>query len=347
MKTKITLLFTTIFLITTIFSVSGQSYDQGTVKFMYADTEIVQSPGPAPLVFVSYQKQTPVKVHIQVRLLSSSGKVLQEKTVTKSKTGAFDFPFPSVTIPVGSGYRWHVQMYNSNWTKKLSEDLYRATVVVTGGAKPPTSNVFTSIDPPYSARIGQSELIIFEYEKKYEGKAFFQARLLSKSGKVIAESTTDDIEARNEIVIRVKIPTNISPRDDYQWNLQMYDRNWKTRLATKTKTGARVVANKTNLITKVSIASDDIQEEDLNAFTVSPNPFINSFEYEYSVEDYDDVTVDLYALNGRKIKTLKNKESHRPGNYNDVVDTSDLDAGIYILRINTSKGEKALKLIKN
>ncbi|CAM4187767.1 T9SS type A sorting domain-containing protein [Zobellia nedashkovskayae] len=100
------------------------------------------------------------------------------------------------------------------------------------------------------------------------------------------------------------------------------------------------VALKTQIVQQDSI----VEAKD---FSVSPNPFINSFEYEYSVKNYDEVTVDLYALNGRKIETLKNKESHRPGNYSDVVDTSDLDAGIYILRINTSEGEEAIKLIKN
>ncbi|MGS0524771.1 T9SS type A sorting domain-containing protein [Zobellia nedashkovskayae] len=104
-------------------------------------------------------------------------------------------------------------------------------------------------------------------------------------------------------------------------------------------------------ITRSTALKTQITQKDLiveaKDFSVSPNPFINSFEYEYSVKNYDEVTVDLYALNGRKIEALKNKESHRPGNYSDVVDTSDLDAGIYILRINTSEGEEAIKLIKN
>ena len=104
------------------------------------------------------------------------------------------------------------------------------------------------------------------------------------------------------------------------------------------------VRTSTSLKTQIAQKDSIVEAKD---FSVSPNPFINSFEYEYSVKNYDDVTVDLYALNGRKIETLKNKESHRPGNYSDVVDTSDLDAGIYILRINTSKGEEAIKLIKN
>ncbi|MBU2947173.1 T9SS type A sorting domain-containing protein [Zobellia uliginosa] len=103
------------------------------------------------------------------------------------------------------------------------------------------------------------------------------------------------------------------------------------------------IALKTQIAQKDSIVDKEIAKD----FNVSPNPFINSFEYEYSVKNYEDVSVDLYALNGRKIETLKAKESHRPGNYSDAVDTSNLDSGIYILRINTSEGEEAIKLIKN
>ena len=105
----------------------------------------------------------------------------------------------------------------------------------------------------------------------------------------------------------------------------------------------RSTALKTQIAQKDSIIDEEIAKD----FSVSPNPFINSFEYEYSVKNYEDVSVDLYALNGRKIETLKAKESHRPGNYSDAVDTSNLDSGIYILRINTSEGEEAIKLIKN
>ena len=68
---------------------------------------------------------------------------------------------------------------------------------------------------------------------------------------------------------------------------------------------------------------------------------------EYSVEKSESVTVELYALNGRKIRTIKNNKNHGAGSYSDVIDTSDLDSGVYIIRISTPEGYEAKKLIKN
>ena len=88
----------------------------------------------------------------------------------------------------------------------------------------------------------------------------------------------------------------------------------------------------------------DIESDGLGVY---PNPFTNSFVYEYEVESDEQVSVDLYALDGRKLKSLLHSESHGAGDFQNAVDASDLDAGVYILKISTSEGEKTMKLIKN
>ncbi len=87
--------------------------------------------------------------------------------------------------------------------------------------------------------------------------------------------------------------------------------------------------------------------KEFKALSVSPNPFSNTFEYEYGVEKDEPVTVNLFALNGRIVKTLKNAENHHTGNYSDAVVASNLDTGVYILLVTTSESDKTRKLIKN
>lgn len=93
--------------------------------------------------------------------------------------------------------------------------------------------------------------------------------------------------------------------------------------------------------------SNEEEVEDLNEFRFSPNPFTDSFEYEYNVEQNDVVSAELLTLSGRKVKDIKNSVNHSPGKYTDEIDTSDLVAGVYILYISWSDGDKSIKLIKN
>ncbi|MGS0524770.1 T9SS type A sorting domain-containing protein [Zobellia nedashkovskayae] len=337
MKTKITLLFAILF--------SFASNAQNSLEITSAPN--IMGPGEGVNVYVNFTKEVSGPVYIQLRQLSPNKDVIKEvKVMRNTSSGEINFQFYTNAFYSGSDNIWHVQMYNSDWTRKLAES-YGPKLTISAGPSTASYNSISVFYPPEKASAGSTEVIKFLFSKKYSGKAIYQARLLSKSGKVWAQNTVSNSDGTGGLSIPVNIPSNIPSGTDYKWNVQMYDSNWKTVLATITKEGKEIVGKRTNMKAKTLIVSNNSQEEILNDFTVSPNPFVNSFEYEYSVEDYDDVTVDLYALNGRKIKTLKSKESHRPGNYNDVVDTSDLDAGIYILRINTSEGEKAIKLIKN
>ena len=102
-------------------------------------------------------------------------------------------------------------------------------------------------------------------------------------------------------------------------------------------------ASQVQLNTSDALLTQDSSQE----VSVSPNPFTNRVEYDYTVGKREAVTVELYDLNGRKLRTVKNNVDHDIGSYNDVIDTSDLESGVYIIRIVTSDGAVAKKLIKN
>jgi len=77
----------------------------------------------------------------------------------------------------------------------------------------------------------------------------------------------------------------------------------------------------------LAVVTQQFLEDNSEILKISPNPFTNSFDYEYSVEAAGMVTVELYAMNGRKIKTVKNREGHIKGDYSAALDTGALDLG--------------------
>ncbi len=107
------------------------------------------------------------------------------------------------------------------------------------------------------------------------------------------------------------------------------------------------IRQQSNLKAQIDVKDSVLVDGELNALNVFPNPFTNSFVYEYSVEKEEPITVELYTLNGKKVRTIKKTMQHDIGNYNETIDTSDLGPGIYIIRITSSSGYEAKKLVKN
>ena len=78
-----------------------------------------------------------------------------------------------------------------------------------------------------------------------------------------------------------------------------------------------------------------------------PNPFNNQTQFYYSVGEAGTVSINLYNLAGRKIKTLFSGLKE-PGNYYVQLDASELASGFYIYAIqaNGLRETKKMLLIK-
>lgn len=357
MKTKITLFLTTIFV---VMSFSSVVFGKSSEKNVATQTNVNNNPpwvniqaSPARLIAgsrgnnVKFTVSNPsLRPHIlQVRLLRRDGSVVEQRVVRGSIHGRIQhlmyFSIPS-SEESGKAYRWHVQMWSTDW-KNMITQAYKNQVEVIGTVRN-TISIYTHPQIFYASTNARFESMKVFYTKSNRENVFLQARLLSKSGKIVVENTIRAYTTNTygSHTFRLRIPANIPVGNDYKWNVQMYDVSWKNKLATITRSGIKVIRT-SNLTAELN----SFEEKGFNDLSVFPNPFINSFEYEYSVENEDAVTVDLYALDGRKIENIKNAELHKAGNYSDQVDTGNLAAGIYILSVSTSEDEKTMKLIKN
>ena len=78
-----------------------------------------------------------------------------------------------------------------------------------------------------------------------------------------------------------------------------------------------------------------------------PNPFNPTTNISYSILNTAKVTLKIYDVLGREIKTLVNSEQ-RPGRYNVTFDARDLSSGVYFYKLSAGNyiATKKLMLIK-
>jgi len=80
------------------------------------------------------------------------------------------------------------------------------------------------------------------------------------------------------------------------------------------------------------------------SFNNYPNPFNPSTVISYQIPEDDFVTIKVYNLEGREIKTLVH-ERKEAGYYNLQFDGNKLSSGIYICVMMTSRFTKSNKML--
>ncbi len=87
------------------------------------------------------------------------------------------------------------------------------------------------------------------------------------------------------------------------------------------------------------------QGDQLSSFSISPNPAQDIATVQFSLEEENNVSLEIFDINGRKVKTILS-EKMNVGEQSHQVDLSDLDSGIYYLHIRTGKKIVTRKVVK-
>ncbi len=82
-----------------------------------------------------------------------------------------------------------------------------------------------------------------------------------------------------------------------------------------------------------------------NEFKVIPNSSSKNILIQYYLPEKETVGIDIFSINGQKIKTLIQNENQDGGNYQKQMAVSDLKSGIYLIRLQTLKSGKTIKFI--
>ena len=77
-----------------------------------------------------------------------------------------------------------------------------------------------------------------------------------------------------------------------------------------------------------------------------PNPFTTTTAIKYIAEDIAPVSIEIFDMLGRKIKSLSLKDIH-PGKNDITLDLSGQESGIYLCKVSSDRKSKTIKLLKN
>lgn len=92
--------------------------------------------------------------------------------------------------------------------------------------------------------------------------------------------------------------------------------------------------------TGIEDISDKVSE--LNIF---PNPISSEFGISFDLKEANNVSLQLYSLDGKLVKQLIN-EKMSEGNFNRQYDVNDLSAGIYLVKLNVGGASVTRKIVK-
>ncbi len=93
-------------------------------------------------------------------------------------------------------------------------------------------------------------------------------------------------------------------------------------------------------VTDLTKIKDELTEQvNINSFTINgfPNPFNPIVTIQYSVPEKSAISIDIYNIEGRLIKTLIQREQN-PGIYKINWDASDMPSGMYIAKLISTTG---------
>ncbi len=103
-----------------------------------------------------------------------------------------------------------------------------------------------------------------------------------------------------------------------------------------------------NSYTIPNLSSEPLSVGEVNSkfknLVISPNPFSGSFKYAFNSDLNKETTVELFTIDGRKIKTINKPNSSENSG---TVTTTNLSKGVYIVRITSGNVQETRRLIKN
>ncbi|MCA9754111.1 MAG: T9SS type A sorting domain-containing protein [Gemmatimonadetes bacterium] len=77
----------------------------------------------------------------------------------------------------------------------------------------------------------------------------------------------------------------------------------------------------------------------------SPNPLRDATTIHFSLERSSPISLDLYDVSGRRLRTIVDRETREAGSHAIRFDGSGLQSGVYFLRLTADRGEARRKLV--
>lgn len=109
-------------------------------------------------------------------------------------------------------------------------------------------------------------------------------------------------------------------------------------IAITTADGCMTLSNAVNVMVSTINTLENIEQ-----FSLSPNPFLDKIELQMTVTKRALMTFQLLNIEGKIIQEWRERVN---GNYRKTLNVSDLSNGIYLIKIKTKEGEMTRRLVK-
>lgn len=268
--------------------------------------------------------------HLFIRFRKGTTNLTSVSKVVTAGSGTLTLPLP---IPsdqtLGEGYNYQVQIFDidSGYTiVPVSKEIEGLTL-----AAAPANTIIT-VNPPKTVVKESSVDVTLSYTKDIAGDAIALVRFLDENGDSV-EQIYDIVDKNSgEITLNLATP---EAEGTYSYRAELWSDDFGTLYYKKTLGNIAVVA---------TLGTDKFTEGFKN-LSIYPNPFSDSFTFKFDENISDSVNVELFTIDGRKIKTFKNNKISASNT--GTIFTGNLSKGMYLVRINAGDLQESRMLIKN
>ena len=84
-----------------------------------------------------------------------------------------------------------------------------------------------------------------------------------------------------------------------------------------------------------------------NPLSIYPNPIETAATFEFTLENSENITVELYDVQGKLVQTIDKNKEMASGKHNLPIELkTNLTSGNYFLKLSTAKGSQSIQIIK-
>ncbi|MDI1353581.1 MAG: T9SS type A sorting domain-containing protein [bacterium] len=94
----------------------------------------------------------------------------------------------------------------------------------------------------------------------------------------------------------------------------------------------------------LTVGIKNIELQNAN-FKVYPNPASNQIHIEFDLKTKQEISIDLFDVSGRKVKTILEPSEQMPGELSVLAGISDVSKGIYLLNVQIGGEKSVVKLV--
>ncbi|MBP7532988.1 MAG: T9SS type A sorting domain-containing protein [Chitinophagales bacterium] len=149
-----------------------------------------------------------------------------------------------------------------------------------------------------------------------------------------------DFNGDNIIDSNLKNPTGICGGINVPVKLTITTIDGQTLTKTKTISGSVCLGTSCSGKTDLTLSA-------ISTINVAPNPFSNQTVISYSLEQKEQVNLQIFDLQGKLVSTVVNNELQETGSHKATFEATDLPSGIYYGVLQVGKKREVIKLLCN